>query len=138
MRLFSILSIALTCTLSAYAADWPVALRDNARSGVSPEVLDTPLHLQWSYRAALPPSPAWPPPAKQDFWQELQGLRHRVAFDQAFVPVAADGEVIFGSSSEDWVMARDLKLGRERWRFYTEGTGAVRARAARRARVLRQ
>ena len=53
--------------LPLLANDWPTHLHDNDRTGRSSETLHFPLKLHW--RAKLPtPEPAWPPPARQDYW----------------------------------------------------------------------
>jgi outer membrane protein assembly factor BamB len=102
-------------------AGWPTYLHDNARSGITPEQLALPLELAWSYRAPLPPDPAWPPPAKQDFWHNKHALKARVTYDRAF-QVISDGErVWFGSSADDQVRCLDQHTGREIWSVYTEG-----------------
>ena len=96
---------------SALAA-WPAYRANNARSGVTHEPLATPLRLQWTYVPRHAPRPAWPEPGKES---------HRMPFDYAF-QVVSDGELaFFGSSADHKVYALDLKTGRERWSFFTEG-----------------
>ncbi len=102
-------------------AGWPTYMRDNARSGVTSEKLATPLRLRWMHRAALPPSPAWPPPANQDFWHHKTSLKPRVTYDRAMHVVSAGGAVYFGSSSEDKIFCLDLVTGKQRWAFHTGG-----------------
>ena len=102
-------------------AGWPTYLHDNERSGISPEVLELPLAESWSYKARRMPRPAWPPPAKQDFWNNKAQLKARVTYDRAFHLVAGEGNIYFASSSDDKVYCLDAKSGRERWSFFTEG-----------------
>lgn len=102
---------ALACA-SARAADWPAYGHDFARSCVTGEALPTPLSLQWTHKALLPPRPAWPEPGRE---------AHRLAFDYAFEAVAAGGTVFFGSSADHKVYALDLATGAEKWSFFTGG-----------------
>ena len=100
---------------------WPTYMHDARRSGVTRESIKLPLHLQWTYQALHEPNPAWPPPAKQNFWRNQHDLPARVTFDRAF-HVVSDGErVYFGSSADDQVRALDLQNGAKRWEFFTEG-----------------
>jgi len=98
--------------LAANSADWPCYRHDNARSGISPEPLSTPLHLHWTHVPRHAPRPAWPEPGKES---------HRMPFDYAFQVVSDSELVFFGSSADHKVYALDLKTGRERWSFFTEG-----------------
>ena len=100
---------------------WPTYMHDDARSGATRERIAPPLYLQWVYRALHKPQPAWPPPAKQDFWRHKQNLPARVTFDQAFHVVSDGQRVYFGSSADDQVRALDLQSGRALWSFYAEG-----------------
>lgn len=100
---------------------WPTYRRDVKRTGLSSEPIELPLRRRWTWRAALPPAPAWPPPARQDYWHDKQSLRARVVFDRAF-HVVSDGErVVFGSTADDNVRALDVRTGRELWSFAAEG-----------------
>ena len=96
----------------AIGADWPMYRCDAARSGASPEQLETPLHLQWVYTPQHAPRPAWPEPGRE---------LHRIAFDYAYQVAVANGLVYFGSSADHKVYALDLATGQERWSFFTEG-----------------
>ena len=103
------------------AEDWPTYLHDNARSGVTSEALSLPLCEKWVHRSALAPSPAWPPPAKNDYWHHHRGLRPLITFDRAYHAVVAGDAVYFGASADDHVYCLDAATGEERWRFCTEG-----------------
>ncbi len=121
---FAFVLLALTtllfCRLSA-AAEWPTFRHDIRRSGVTKEKVDPPLTEAWVYHPKHPPDPAWPPPAKADFWHKKPRLNPRMTFDRAFhVALAGDG-VYFGSSADDKVYCLDAATGRERWSFFTEG-----------------
>ena len=94
----------------ARAGQWPGYRGGPDRSGSTTEELKLPLHLEWTYVADHPPSPAWPDPVREI---------HLMAFDRAYDVAAADGLVYFGSSADHKVYALDLRTGRERWAFFT-------------------
>ncbi|MDP6356405.1 MAG: PQQ-binding-like beta-propeller repeat protein [Planctomycetota bacterium] len=100
---------------------WPTYMRDNSRTGISQETLKLPLQLKWIYRARHAPRPAWPPPAKQDFWHKKTDLKPRVIYDRAFHVVTVNDDLIFGSSADDSVHCLDASTGKPRWTFYAEG-----------------
>jgi outer membrane protein assembly factor BamB len=103
------------------AADWPTFMHDKHRSGVTGEQLEPPLSESWVFKARHQPQPAWPGPARQDFWHRTFNLKSTVSYDRAFQVVGAGDTVFFGSSSDDKVYALDARTGRERWTFFTEG-----------------
>lgn len=100
---------------------WPTYMCDNSRTGISQETLHLPLQLKWIYQARHAPEPAWPPPAKQDFWHNKSELEPRVIYDRAFHVVTLGNDVIFGSSADDKVSCLDANTGGQRWTFFTEG-----------------
>ena len=97
---------------------WTTYGGDNQRSWVCREPFELPRRQLWVHRPRLPPRPAWPPPRTDNPAVQHQ-LSPTLTYDRAFHPVAADGSVVFGSSSEDAVICLDAELGRERWRFVT-------------------
>jgi len=101
--------------------DWPTYLRDNQRSGTAPGPLRLPLHPRWVHRARHAPRPAWPPPARQDYWHKKFNLEPLVIYDRAFHPVTVGDAVFFGSSADDKVCCLDARTGRTRWSFFAEG-----------------
>lgn len=103
------------------ADEWPTHLHDARRTGVSSETLRFPLTPSWSYRAPHPPRPAWPEPARQDYWNEKTNLRPRITHDRANAIVVANGKVVFGSSADDQVRALDATSGALDWTYFTEG-----------------
>jgi outer membrane protein assembly factor BamB len=109
------------CTL-VRADDWPTFNHDNHKSGVTDERLELPLKESWVFKATHPPEPAWPEPAKQDFWHYHYDLRPTVTYDQAFHVVGAGDTLYFGSSSDDKVYALNTTTGQQRWTFFTEGS----------------
>lgn len=118
LRFFAI-TLALLC--NGYAvADWPTYMHDAMRSGVTDESLALPLHETWVYTAQNPPRPAWPAPAKQDFWHEIPKLHPVVTYDRAYHAAVAGGKLYFGSSSDDQVYCLDAETGETLWTFYAE------------------
>ena len=101
--------------------DWPTYLRDNQRTGLAIEDLPFPLQLQWSHVARHAPAPAWPPPARQDFWHNKSNLNPRVTYDRAMHLVTVGDDVFFASSSDDQVYCLDARTGEIRWTFFAEG-----------------
>ena len=120
-------SIAVTAVVvvgggwAGWAEDWPAYQHDAARSGVTAEAVPVPLNEAWVHRARHAPRPAWPAPAKQDFWHELRELRPTVTYDRAFHPVAVGDTVYFASSADDRVVAIDAATGKVRWTVRTDG-----------------
>jgi len=104
-----------------WAEDWPTFMHDRSRSGVTAECLELPLSKSWVLQAANKPQPAWPEPAKQDYWHRQFNLRSTVAYDRAYHVVGTGDMIFFGSSSDDKVYALDARTGRQRWAFFTEG-----------------
>lgn len=105
----SVAAVLLLAAPAAGSADWPQFRADSARSGYTPERLHARLELQWTYRSAHPPQPAWP--EQPD----------RLGFDYAYKPVVSGGTLYFGSSADCKVYALDAATGRERWSFFTNG-----------------
>ncbi|MHC4631310.1 MAG: outer membrane protein assembly factor BamB family protein [Planctomycetota bacterium] len=106
---------------SAWAEDWTTFNHDNHRSSVTAERLELPLKESWLFKATHQPQPAWPGPAKQDYYHHLGDLRATVTYDRAFHIVGAGDTVYFGSSADDKVYALDAMTGQQRWTFFTEG-----------------
>jgi outer membrane protein assembly factor BamB len=109
------------CDEHAEAADWPTYRRDVQRSGVSPETLEFPLARAWVYGSTLPPSPAWPDPARQNYLGNKFNLKPRNTDDRAFQAVVSAGRLYFGSSADGKIYCLDVLTGDELWTFYTGG-----------------
>jgi len=104
---------------SLRAEDWPTYAHDVARSNVTADKLQTPLHLWWTYQPQFKPDPAWadPKPVPVEGLLELR----RVHFDDALQPVIAGGRLYFGSSSENKVCCLDASSGQLLWTRITGG-----------------
>ena len=100
--------------------DWPTFLHDNERSGKGHGTIRGKLSLEWSRQFRLAPEPAWPPPAKQDFWHKKYNLKPRVTFDRAFHVVGAEDRLYVASSADDQVRSLALEDGRLLWNFFAE------------------
>jgi outer membrane protein assembly factor BamB len=103
------------------AEDWPTFGADSRRSCVTSEQLKLPLRELWVFKTTRPPSPAWPGPAKQDFFHHHYNLRPTVSYDEAFHVIGAGDTVYFSSSADDKVYALNAITGEVRWTFFTEG-----------------
>jgi len=102
-----------------FAQDWPMYQNDIQRSCITTGKLKLPLYPEWKYQARVAPDPAWPDPAKTDFWHREQNLKPRVIFDRAYHVISVGNHVYFGSSANDKVYCLDAKTGKEIWSFFT-------------------
>ncbi len=107
--------------MAAAADDWPTYRHDAARSGVTREQPTLPLHAAWTFESPHPPAPAWPAPAKQDFWNEVRELRPVTTYDRAFQVAVAEGRLFFGSSADDQVYCLDAATGNVQWTIFADG-----------------
>jgi len=93
---------------AAAGADWPAYHADARRSAYTDEPVAGKLKLAWSVKLPHAPTPAW-------------SRNGRIRYDDVFQPVVAGNTVYFGDHAEGMVRALDLKTGREKWRFQTNG-----------------
>ena len=93
---------------SSSALDWPAFHGNAQRSGYTSEAVTGELKLTWSLKMPHAPTPAW-------------SRNGRIRYDDVFQPVVADGTVYFGDHAEGLLRAIDLKTGREKWTFQTNG-----------------
>ncbi len=107
--------------IGAFAQDWPEYMNDNQRSGISSCKLKSSLNLEWHYKPVAAPAPAWPAPAKTDFWHREANLKPRVIYDRAYHAISVGDKVYFGTSSNDKVYCLDASSGEEIWSFFTGG-----------------
>ena len=102
-RRFVVTFAALTLAVgSVEAVDWPMYRADAARTGYTSDSLPEKLELRWVYRNRTAPIPAWPSSS-------------RITFDFAYQPIIVGDAVIFGSSTEDKIVAIDAGSGELRW-----------------------
>ncbi|MCK5863180.1 MAG: PQQ-binding-like beta-propeller repeat protein [Candidatus Hydrogenedentes bacterium] len=119
--LTGLIILTVLSTTLALAEDWPTYMHDAQRSGITPMVLDMPLDLEWTHVPNQGPEPAWPEPAKQDYWHQIRDLSPVVIYDRAFHVVSVGDALFYSSSSDDQVYCLDTATGAIRWRFFTEG-----------------
>lgn len=120
LSVFVLLALAVLLT-NAQAEDWPTYNHDRQRSCISSENLKMPLHLQWQYEAKNAPRPAWPAPAKTDYWHREANLKPRVIYDRTYHLVSVGDNIYFGSSADDKIYCLDARSGKEKWSFFTGG-----------------
>ena len=108
-----------------FAEDWPKYQMDNQNSGVTTEQLGFPLNESWQWVPRQQPNPAWPAPAKADFWHEKTRLDPRVTYDRAFLISAVGNKVYFATSSDNKIYCLDSQTGLEIWSYYTEAPNRV-------------
>ena len=118
-------AILIACWIDSSCAsrggDWPTFAHDGWRSAATQESLALPLVERWVYTAPHPPAPAWPAPAKSDYWHYKEDLQPRETYDHAFQAVVSGGRVFFGSSADDQIVCLDAATGQLRWSHFTEG-----------------
>lgn len=102
--------------------DWPTHLQNNRRTGLlSGSQLNFPLRLTWSRQERHAPSPAWPPPARQDFWHRKSELKARITFDRAYPLIAVEDSLFVSQSTTNRVLCLNANTGAVRWQYDTEG-----------------
>jgi outer membrane protein assembly factor BamB len=106
--LAALLTVCLTLPLAA-GEDWPTYHKDAGRSAYTAEAVSGPLKLAWSFALPQPPTHSW-------------SRNGRVRYDEVCQPVVAGDSVYFGDHSEGLLRAVDLRSGREKWSFQTEGS----------------
>ena len=91
-----------------HAADWTMYRNDASRSGFSSEQTPNYFNLRWVFKSQQAPKPAWI-------------MTKRMEFDKVFQPIIMGETIYWGSSVDDQVYAVDVKTGKIRWTFFTEG-----------------
>lgn len=123
IHLACVFFIALAWCSLARAADWPTYRHDYQRSGISPEALTFPLSPTWVHQPAQAPAPAWPQPAKADYYlspSAQRPLAPRVAFDHAYQVVAVGDAIYYGSTADHTVNSINTATGQANWTFFTD------------------
>ncbi len=91
---------------SAHANDWPMWRLNAQRSAHTEQTISDSLHVQWVHQL-----PRLDPAFKNA----------RLQFDAGYEPIVKNGILFYGSSSTNSITAIDVKTGKERWRFFTNG-----------------
>ena len=126
MSLSLVIFISLYAFGSADAENWPTYMHDNARSGVTTEPLALDeLDESWVYVPPAPPQVAWDGGAPWDSYRSdgttICELTPQRDFDFVFAVTVVGDELYFGSSVTDSIHCLDVRTGRQKWFFTTEG-----------------
>ena len=118
--------ITLCALAPAYAEDWPTYMHDNARSGVTTDSLKLDeLDEVWVYAPTMPPQVAWDGGAPWDAYRsdgtKIFELTPQRDFDFVYAVTVVGDRLYFGSSVTDSVHCLDVRTGRQKWFFTTEG-----------------
>jgi outer membrane protein assembly factor BamB len=100
---------------------WYSYMHDQQNSGISSESLSFPLKTTWERKMLHAPQPAWPAPAKQDYYNAKGKLEPLVTYDRAFHPIIVQGKLFTASSANNSINCFDANTGEKVWQFYTEG-----------------
>jgi len=107
-------------TITESDLDWVSYQHDNHNSGISTASLSFPLDVQWLKENRNAPSPAWPAPAKQDYYNKVRKLEALVTYDRAFHTTVANGLLYYASSTTNQVYCLNAITGEKLWSFFTE------------------
>jgi len=111
----------ISCVDNHLSSNWLSFQKDDKNSGVSSDSLIFPLNLQWQNVSMYAPDPAWPAPAKKDYWQRYPNLAPRVIYDRAYHVTVKGKSLYYASSGDNKVYCLDAYSGKEKWSFSTEG-----------------
>lgn len=100
---------------------WYSYMHDQQNSGISQESISFPLKKIWERKFMHAPNPAWPAPAKQDYYNNKGKLEPLVTYDRAFHPIVVSGKLFIASSANNSVSCYNAKTGSKIWQFYTDG-----------------
>lgn len=100
--------------------DWVSYQHDNQNSGISSISLSFPLSVNWVDIKRNAPSPAWPAPAKQDYYNKVRKLEALVTYDRVFHTTIANGLLYYASSTTNQVYCLDANSGEKLWSFFTD------------------
>ena len=128
ISLLIIVTLTVSCNNenSDYTSDsWNSYLHDDQNTGVTTDTLPFPLHKSWTREFQNPPQPAWPSPAKQDYYNAKRTLEPLVTYDRAFQPVVHGKSVFVASSANNTINCYNAESGKVVWKFYTEAPNRV-------------
>ena len=105
------------------AADWPTYMNDNARSGVTYDLLDiiTLSTQSWVYSASSVTRTAWGGPAPWDAFRNKPSLAPMRDFDKSAYVTVVGNKLYIGSSVDDSVVCLNAATGAELWAYVTGG-----------------
>ncbi len=115
-RLLSLFAMAIIPAL-ALADDWPTAMHDNQRTGVTAESLRPPLDLTWEFQPDSPPAAGWSLPVNG---YGARKNKPNVSYDDAPRVIVVGDTCYFCASGENCVYAVDAMTGRPYWTHRTE------------------
>ncbi|MBI9065091.1 MAG: PQQ-binding-like beta-propeller repeat protein, partial [Marinilabiliaceae bacterium] len=104
---------------------WHSYMHDQQNTGVSGEELTFPLQLTWERAFQNPPQPAWPAPAKQDYYNGKRKLEPLVTYDRVFQPVVVGNRLFLASSANNSIACYDVLNGELIWKFYSGAPNRV-------------
>ena len=105
--------------------DWPRYQHDNRNSGITSEKLEFPLNPSWQYISQHAPNPAWPAPARQDYWHHIPKLAPLITYDRAFHVTTLDNRIYFASSADHKIYCLNAHSGKEIWTFFTNAPNRI-------------
>jgi outer membrane protein assembly factor BamB len=105
--------------------NWESFQHDQQNTGVSSVALSFPLYLNWDRQFVNGPQPAWPAPAKQDYYNGKRKLEPLVTYDRAFQPIVVGNKLFLASSANNSVTCYNLVSGEVHWVFYTGAPNRV-------------
>lgn len=121
LHLMTLLVSADISILAAAQSNWDMYGGNPQRSFRVHSDLDFPLSERWAFHCLQPARPAWPKPARQDFWHGVRHIAPSLNFDHAGHAVVHDGRVYFGTSADDKVLCLDARSGELIWKFICGG-----------------
>ena len=105
--------------------NWNSYLHDDFNTGVSSDTLVFPLQTEWVREFQNAPEPAWPEPAKQDYYNGKRKLEPLVTYDRAFQPVVHGDNIYVASSANNTVSCYNALDGELEWQFFTGAPNRV-------------
>ncbi|MCW1922655.1 PQQ-binding-like beta-propeller repeat protein [Luteolibacter arcticus] len=116
------LSITLLLSFStlATAADWPCHMGNNQRNGITTEQLNAvALTEAWVWTSPTPPQPAWAGEARYDAYQMVHSNKSMRSYDLAFNLSTAGDKVFIASTAENCAIALNMNNGSIAWKIPT-------------------
>lgn len=112
--------VALFGLFQTAVADWPTWQNNNQRNAVTTESLTLPLQEAWCHYPLHLPQPAWPPPARQDFYHGAYNLQNFYTHEEAFQVVISGGQLYYASPRDHALIALSSSTGELLWKIFAE------------------